>query len=195
VTESSINEPHFQSTPTGALFFNSAFAHGHRHGYEEGFHMGDLDIQMGREPRQVEKTSEFRHDREGFKAEFGDKNSFRNGYQRGFRIGYMEAFAGLPFRGTQRAANAASGLKEFLPTSQRSSFDQGFQGGYLSASSLAKPHDVTLQYAEHYCQSAAAGQQQRTGEYCAGYSRGYIFGVSDSTIANKSLGSLRPHSK
>src|SRR5689334_19449341 len=42
------SERHLQPTAVGALFLDSAFAHGYRHGYDQGFHLGDLDLHMGR---------------------------------------------------------------------------------------------------------------------------------------------------
>jgi flagellar biosynthesis/type III secretory pathway protein FliH len=178
-------DAHLQSTPTGALFYNSSFAHGYRHGYEQGFHMGDLDIQMGRDPQNFEKTSEFRHDLQGFNGALGDKNSFRTGYRQGFRVAYREALAGLPFRGSVRTENAAKGLNDFLQKEERNFFDQGFSGGYLTASKLAKPSHVGLAYAEQYCQRIQSAAQPHIGEYCSGYSRGYLLGVSDSPTGGK----------
>lgn len=186
-------DAHLQSTPTGALFYNSCFAHGYRHGYEQGFHMGDLDIQMGRDAQNFEKTAEFRHDLQGFDATLGDKNSFRAGYRQGFRVAYREALAGLPFRGTIRTENAAKGLSDFLQKEERTFFDQGFSGGYLTASKLTKPSGVSLAYAEQYCQRAQPAAQPHIGEYCSGYSRGYLLGVSDSPTGAMAAGSS-PHS-
>jgi hypothetical protein len=183
-TNPAMADIHFQSTPAAALFYNSAFAHGYRHGYEQGFHVGDLDVQMGRNPQQVEKTTEFRHDVEGFKNGFGDKNSFRNGYRRGFRVAYREALAGLPFRGSLRTETAANGLSDFLQNEERTWFDYGFSGGYLTASGLSHPSPVTVDYAEQYCQKTKAAEQQHASAYCSGYSRGYLLGESDSSIAS-----------
>src|SRR5437868_3557115 len=84
-------ERHLQPTSTGALFSNSAFAHGYRHGYDEGFHVGDLDIHMGRSARLIMKAGEFRQPGREYNDAFGSKQLFHEGYQAGFHSGYSDA--------------------------------------------------------------------------------------------------------
>ena len=182
-----LGERHLSTTPVGTLYANSAFAHGYRHGYDEGFHIGDLDLQMGRNPVRFErrKNQQTAHD---FDLLFSNKRLFQQGYQAGFQSGYKDAISGSPFRATSRATAAAESLNEILIPNLRQYFDEGFAGGYLSAQSIRAPRaHITAEYVEQYCRNESSSHPL---EYCSGFSRGYLFAVADSpTPANKSTAS------
>ena len=42
------------------LLQQSIFAHGFMHGYEDGFRMADSDYQIGRRPRAIETTAQYK---------------------------------------------------------------------------------------------------------------------------------------
>lgn len=170
------SERHLQPTSTGALFLDSAFAHGYRHGYDEGFHLADLDIHMGRAAQPMTKH-DFRQAGHEYNSSFGSKARFQQGYQAGLSAGYADGFAGLDYQATERTKLAASGLADALPPSRREYFDEGFAGGYASAHhESVPPKGMTLDYVEQYCHEKLPGSHPP--EYCSGFSRGFIFGSS-----------------
>src|SRR5579872_6518457 len=133
------DERHLQATPMGALCANSAFAHGYRHGYDQGFHLGDLNLQMGRDPASFGKLRANRPATE-YRDFFGSKQLFEMGYEAGLRGGYSDAVAGFEYRGRERIEAAALGLStDVLPASRRPHFDEGFASGYASSQSQKAP--------------------------------------------------------
>jgi hypothetical protein len=171
-----LNERHFQPTSVGALFLDSAFAHGYRHGYEQGFHLGDLDLHMGR-AAQVMKKRDFRNAKREYSNSFGSKEAFQRGYEAGLPTGYDDAFRGREYRATERAKLAAAGLSDALPPSRRQYFDEGFAGGYASARLDSIPaKGMSLDYVEQYCQEKLLGSHP--AEYCSGFGRGFVFAAS-----------------
>lgn len=170
------SERHLQPTSIGALFLDSAFAHGYRHGYDQGFHLADLDIHMGRTAQQMTKH-DFRQAGHEYNNSFGNKARFQQGYEAGLTAGYADGFAGREYKASERAKLAASGLADALPPSRREYFDEGFAGGYASAhTESVPPTGMTLGYVEQYCQDKLLGGHP--AEYCSGFSRGFIFGSS-----------------
>ena len=173
------SELHLQPTSVGALFLDSAFAHGYRHGYDQGFHAADLDIHMGRLAQQTTKRDSRQATRE-FNNSFGNKTRFEQGYRAGLSAGYNDGFSGREYQASERAQLAASGLADALPPSRRQYFDEGFAGGYASAHvQSVSSKGMTLDYLEQYCQEKLLGSHP--AEYCSGFSRGFIFGSSVQT--------------
>jgi len=163
-------ERHLGNDSSSTLFSESPFAHGYIHGYELGFHFGDLDLQMGREPRDPLQIAEYK--REGFRDHFGRKNSYKTGYQAGFRAGYSDATHELPFRAIVNLRQASEGLKE---RSVVQLFDEGFQDGY---------HHGTHQGAEDGRAATDANPINPpclglAEEYCSGFARGFAIGYGD----------------
>jgi hypothetical protein len=167
-------ERHLQDSSSGALLADSAFAHGYRHGYDEGFHMGDLDIHMGRSARFGAALKESRQAGRDYNNAFGSKELFGEGYQAGFHCGYSDALAGFEYRAGKRTREAAEGLT-ILPPSRREFFDEGFAGGYKSAQTHEAPVGVTSAYLQQYCDKTLS--RSHPLEYCSGFSRGYVLGM------------------
>ena len=182
---------HLQANPVGALLLNSAFAHGFRHGYDEGFRVGDLDVQMGRSPLLVLKPRQFRQAAHEYKSTFGNKQSFQQGYEAGFRGGYSDATAGLEYRASERARTASAGLTDALAPSRRPYFDEGFASGYRSARSSNAPKMIlSPDYVQQYCERTLLGTHPV--EYCSGFSRGYIFASSEVSMASDKFTAAPP---
>ena len=183
------SERHLQPTSIGALFLDSAFAHGYRHGYDEGFHAADLDIHMGR-PAHTMTKRDLRQAGHEYNNSFGSRARFQQGYEAGLSDGYGDGFAGNEYQVSERAKLAALGLSDALPPSRRQYFDEGFAGGYASAYVETVPSKgMTLEYLEQYCREKLLGSHPP--EYCSGFSRGFIFGFSvqsgtDSTASTRS---------
>ena len=90
-------DPHYASPRIAPLVRQSAFVHGYLHGYEEGFSIADLDLQMGRAPRNPGKMREARAAFR-YRSEFGPRGSFEAGFHQGLRVGYADGMAGRAFR-------------------------------------------------------------------------------------------------
>src|SRR5581483_8709170 len=80
-------ERHTSVDPGSALYQRSTFAHGFIHGYEQGFHIADLDYHVGRTDRKLKDIHEYRDASSGYHSSFGDKNIFRRGFREGFSQG------------------------------------------------------------------------------------------------------------
>jgi hypothetical protein len=124
-------DAHYIAPRTQAIARRSVFVHGYLHGYEEGFHLADLDIQMGRSLRDIAKCKEAR-DAQGYRREFGDKHFFQVGYREGLRVGYGDAVAGRVFRAIDQveAISSASLNGSTSASAAGPVFDHGFSQGY-----------------------------------------------------------------
>ena len=176
-----INERHLQPTSVGSLYANSAFAHGYRHGYDEGFHSGDFALQLGRTFDLTSMPKQYRQSAHDYRPLFGSRQSFDEGYRAGFGNGYSDAIAGGEYQVNTRVRMAAAGLSaEVLSPSRRAHFDEGVASGYRSAQSPNAPgRDITAEYVEQYCRKTSSGAYAL--EYCSGFSRGYLLGISNAT--------------
>lgn len=162
-----------------ALYAQSVFAHGYRHGYEEGFHIGDQDLQMGRRMRNCEKISEYKHGRDYFKPAFGEKSGFEKGYRQGFSRGYEDAFAGREFQVVNSGRVAALGISNAsLSNIQLRAFDSGFSSGFDAALKNAvhnPPADP--EYVTQSCEKSTDSRLRDRQIFCQGYARGIVFGA------------------
>src|SRR5207245_1811323 len=84
--------------------------HGYWHGYEDGFHSGDLDLQLQRLKTPLERVKLFQEARRGYEEAFGDKKLFEEGYRRGYVAGYDDAASNRRFYALERLQ--AGQLKE-----------------------------------------------------------------------------------
>jgi hypothetical protein len=60
-------------------------------GHEKGFDRGGNDARHGR-PQQYERYKEYRNADGGYRRDDGDRGTYRDVFQRGFRDGYVQAF-------------------------------------------------------------------------------------------------------
>ncbi len=173
---------HLTQDPDHAIYQNSAFAHGHRHGYEEGFHAGDEDYQLRRAPSLEHKLPRDR----GYQASFGAKKSYMLGYESGFRAGYADSYTGHTFRRSLLALSDLSASDSSLKGKSVAAveFDLGLADGYKQG--LANADNISDQ--PGIAESAAwrCRQDARPGKYCEGFGAGYVLGRWD----NRSLASL-----
>ena len=175
------NDWHLASLETRAFFQRSSFLHGYMHGYEEGFHIGDLDLQMGRAYHEA-KTQDKYKKAPGYRPDFGNRDTFEDGYRKGYAVGYTDSYAGRNFRATQvlQLAKSINGNDQTLSTE---TLDHAFSHGY----------DAGQKQGLHDGRSTAAipalrGVDCNTGipmsipesqAYCEAYEGGYRVGYSD----------------
>ncbi len=163
-------EHHLGNDSASTLFAESPFAHGYIHGYEEGFHFGDLDLQLGRDPRDPALIAEYKHD--GFQSRFGSKNSYKAGYKDGFRAGYSDATHELPFRAIVNLRRASEGLKtkglvQLFDTGFREGYDHGRRKGGEDGRAAASANPIN---------PPCLGLSD---DYCSGFARGFVIGYED----------------
>jgi hypothetical protein len=191
---------HVTADPFHATYCRSAFLHGHRHGYEDGYHAADQDIHLGRDPQIL--SPKFRMPKmAGYRSEYGDKKSFHSGYEAGFIAGYSDSYTGRTFN---HPAEQIAAIPETMPKAdgQRvqvaqaadNAFDSGVYEGYQSAfadRANFEIHPGLARYAEDFCkQNLLRGA---VNEFCAGFGSGFVLGKSDAArrIRHESDNTLR----
>jgi hypothetical protein len=170
------------SDPNQELYGSSSFARGYLHGYEWGYHDGDLDLQLAHEVQDPAKMKDYGGAKRAFKKSFGDRDAFIKGYQYGFRVGYGDAIKGLRFR----AVDNLRELAQDLPPVNRESapiLDQAIVRGYLDGVRSGL-HDGRSRKADYRpdrsdCQLALRFQKPPAQFYCSAYSVGYRLGYAD----------------
>ncbi|MGZ4788039.1 MAG: hypothetical protein ACXVZX_05935 [Terriglobales bacterium] len=173
---------HLSNDGARALFARSAFAHGYMHGYEEGFHVGDLDLQMGRTFHEIKGQEKFKKPC-GYHSEFGQKGSFESGYRKGYSVGYIDAYTGRSFRAMQLVRQAKSQHWPDLEAIPDGHFDRAFVSGYEAGRKFglqdgrteAKPASLD----SVACGPGATHSNAVAPQYCAAYENGYHLGYSD----------------
>jgi hypothetical protein len=137
---------HVSTAVGNNLYAASAFAHGMRHGYEEGFHDADRDLHLSAfrledlTLSKVPKTV-------GYQASFGSKESFRKGYETGYRLGYADSLKGIAFRMIAPRMNVTA-----IPDRD---FDRGVQYGFNSPGNACSGPPA-------YCAGVQAGRTLAT---------------------------------
>jgi hypothetical protein len=178
---------HVTQDPAHVIYANSAFAHGNRHGYEEGFHAGDGDYHLRHAPAPSKPSKSH-----GYKREYGDKKSYMQGYVRGFHAGYADSYSGQAFRGNQEIidfANDSPGIENqraytgsvaanYLQRTNFPSFDagiaEGYKDGYSSTEATTYAPGLGA-FASERCQI----EHQTQTTYCTGYGIGFLLGKED----------------
>lgn len=183
--------PHL-SSERAPLYQRSAFAHGYIHGYEQGFHTGNQDLQLARATRDISKSDEYREAAKDLRLRSEARDAFRAGYRNGLVVGYTDAVSDHSFRAIDEARIAAARLgteseATNLPKGNLH-FELGFMDGY-GAGTLQGVGDgrKALNYRPN---QAECGNESALGlgeSYCAGYLRGFTFGYSDGYINHPSL--------
>ncbi len=163
------------------LYERSAFAHGYLHGYEQGFHLADLDIQMGHLLPGVQIRRDPRETDPHYRRTFGDKALFVAGFKLGMRAGYADSIGGVAFRAIFEMRQAATGLATGEPSRH---FDRGVYEGFLSGERQGAndvQHAVDLGGVAVNCLGQqTAGKSGDGQQYCDGYARGFQLGYNDS---------------
>jgi len=176
-------EMHWTVDPAHALYKRSAFAHGYIHGYEMGYHTGDFDFQMSRSPRELKKLKEFKSAKSYYSPQFGNRDKFVNGYEDGFRVGYLDAYQGKEFRAAKTSRALAEALQpENGGARPDGNFDQGFSKGYKLGLDTGLEHGrENVEYAPQSdaCDAKPEIKQDPKNPYCKAFGLGYELGYSD----------------
>ena len=172
---------HLTQDPAERLYTESPFAHGYLHGYEMGFHCGDLDLQLAHQPEDVKDDKHFKDDVNHFRHVYGNKSSFIRGYEAGFRMGYADGYKGTQFRAIKNLRALSKDLPEIdqngspiLDSALMYGYDEGRKSGLGDGRAKA---DYRPDGSD--CELALRFKQAPTTFYCSAYSLGYRFGYSD----------------
>src|SRR5512142_1872783 len=90
---SSAEAPGSPTVPV-TLLSHSAFLRGYFAGYQQGFHQGDLDLQLGRNG----DPDYYQGQDISFPSGLGNRNAYGKGFRKGFRVAYADAYEGRSFR-------------------------------------------------------------------------------------------------
>ncbi len=131
------------------VYQHSPFAHGLRHGYEAGFHDADLDYHLGYEERDLRANK--LPNTQGFEKKFGDKKSFRRGYEYGYMAGYKDSFAGRKFH----YPPASDAVADDLATQRY--FDAGVADGFRQAADQRQSRGECSNSQPGYCEGFRLG--------------------------------------
>lgn len=178
---------HLHEDSARALYRVSAFAHGHRHGYEAGYLAADADIHFGHFRRQLREKDVPGSMR--YRREYGDKGRFRRGFIYGFLAGYDDSYQFRPFRLPEWTAEvpAFSTLSD-LPESDapsgpdagtRRRFDDGAIAGYRTATSSQFIENRPQALARQASESCKTESRAAEFGYCDGFVQGFLFGAAD----------------
>lgn len=166
-----------------ALNSHSVFLHGYVHGYEEGFHNADIDIQMAHGFRDVSTMSQYKKVAE-CPAKAADKAVFERGFRQGFRVGYVDGMSGRSFRAVSSLRLAVAGLSTAdWNQRRRASFELGIQQGYYAGQSEGL-HDGRTASAFRLMEPGCTALDQnasaaKDADYCDGFRRAFSIGYSD----------------
>lgn len=179
------SDSHMTADPARRVYELSPWAHGYIHGYEQGFHFGDMDLQMAHPARNVKEIKEFRKD--NYEKNFGDRTSWTSGYRAGFRIGYSDAFNGQEFRAIQLMRNLASDLPEsaanggaIVDTAVSKGYSDGRKHGLEDGRNSA---DYRPDGAD--CELSLRFKAAPAPYYCSVYALGYRLGYADGFLNQK----------
>jgi hypothetical protein len=181
--DQSTEEAHMADPHASPLYSASIFLHGYIHGYEEGFHNADVDIQMAHGFRDVSTMPDYKK-LVGYRAAFGDKSVFEKGFRQGFRVGYTDGMSGRSFRAIGVLRSAAEGLSpDSLNPRKIASFEMGVQQGYQAGQS-AGLHDgrtaASFRNPIPGCTALDGNASAAKDEaYCDGFRRAFTIGYSD----------------
>ncbi len=170
------------------LYRRSVFAHGYMHGYEDGFHLGDFDLQTGHNSRDLRQVKQFREAKSGYQRAFGNPEEFRTAYRLGFSMGYGDAMAGREFRAVRAVRRAAHGLIDppHPGPGTSISFDRGFGQGYESGKvhgEVAGRKQASYNSSPSACVASAHPPAGLSQDFCDGYARGYLLGYDDGYLS------------
>jgi hypothetical protein len=174
-------DSHLKQDPAQKLFSSSSFAHGYLHGYQLGFHNGDMDLQLSHSRQNVKSIRDFRQAAHHYKKDFGDRGMFCKGYEYGFRVGYADAVGGSEFRAIANLRELAHQLPD-VDSKAAPILNEALTHGYLDgvtsglndgrAASNYRPDGSD-------CELALRFKDPPANFYCGVYSLGYRLGYSD----------------
>ena len=175
-------DPHLEQGPAHRLYAFSPFAHGYLHGYEMGYHNGDIDLQLSHAQREIKSLRDFRDGKNHYRNDFGDRSMFVKGYQYGFRVGYTDAMGGSVFRAVENLRELSHDLPDIDPQGApilNDALTRGYTDGVSSGLQDGRSKSADYRPDASDCELALRFQEPPAKFYCSVYALGYRLGYSD----------------
>lgn len=167
------------------LYQSSSWAHGYVHGYEKGFHLGDLDLQLAKPARNPEKdeTAKVR-----MRGEYGDRKSFSKGYKQGLLVGYADAYSGREFRAFRELRKLAREFEPAVTSSNDDESNRAIDEGYKKGLAAGLYDGRT---GRKFASRANVDTCNRNSNYCAFHDGGVQLGYADGYWNQRSPNEVR----
>jgi hypothetical protein len=177
---------HLVQCPAKSLFHHSAWAHGYIHGYESGFHQGNLDLHMARSIRDPHSVKEYKKSGDAYHSSFGNRPEFKKGYGSGFEVGYLDGFLGSEFRAASEANQISTLINASLEleANKAAELDEFLDSGYLQGRSMGLS-DARAKSSYHP-DLAACPETAKTQPTCGTFRAGFRWGYSDGYLNQRS---------
>ena len=177
---------HTRDDQARRLYALSAFAHGHRHGYEEGYLVADTEIHVGRLQRTLREKDV---PKANYRKEYGSRKQFQLGFSYGFLAGYKDSFAGRKFRLVEWSAQIPpfAWMAELPQADEGREPDAGMRVGFEDGMAQGYESGMRMEPADADAQTLADQAARKCGEqpgkrregYCEGYTQGFLLGAND----------------
>lgn len=171
-------DPHFDTPQLAPIVRQSTFVHGYLHGYEEGFHLGDFDLQMGKIERGEYGV---KCPTKGYRKDFGPKPMYESGFQQGFAVGYADAASGRSFRAIENVVAATAPATAASGTRESAGFDRGMMFGYLAGQHQGLD-DARRESRAQPSPSCPIRNGNSEPVFCAAFAQGFQIGYSDGFV-------------
>ncbi len=170
-------DSHTTDGPAKNLMQRSSWAHGYMHGYEAGFHSGNLDLHMTRTIRDPRSVKDYHHAGKCYRPKFGTREGFENGYSAGFEVGYLDGAMGKEFRAAKLAQGFSEELNSIADSAPSNRVDVMIQSGYQAGrhgglSDARERHNFNPN-------KSGCPDELKNGASCPAYLIGYHWGYSD----------------
>ncbi len=184
------SDNHVADDPAKDLFARSAWAHGYIHGYEMGFHEGNLDLHLGRPTRDPHKVKSYKMSKREYEPAFGSKKQFSRGYGSGFEVGYSDAMTGHAYRAASMANSLTGEVGKIALTkpNEQVQMDDTIASGYADGRTTGLRMGRTSPRGDANAAEKGSEECPRTAaanQLCEAYTLGYKWGFSDG-FANQS---------
>jgi hypothetical protein len=180
------DDSHLKIDPAAPIYQRSVFLHGYAHGYELGFHSGDVDLHMARSSRDPRTIKMFKDSKRVYQRSFGNRDMFINGYEQGFRVGYADAFYGRDFRAARELRTLSQQMQDMggqqqnaglRQVSNSSEFDKGIADGYKAG--LSNGLEDARSSKGYHPENSECSRKSNDGQFCPAHRLGYELGYSD----------------
>lgn len=182
-------DPHLSDDPAHLLFQQSSWAHGYLHGYSKGFHTGDLDLQLAHAAQNPKDEHEYKKAKDSYQRNFGDRDSFVEGFRAGFMVGYADAYGGLEFRAVKSLRELARDVPHVSPAGA-SILNGAIEKGYKDGRKIGlNDGRVAADYRPDGsdCELSLRFKDAPAPFYCSVYALAYRMGYGDG------YSNQRPH--
>jgi len=167
------------------LYQSSSWAHGYVHGYEKGFHIGDLDLQLAKASRNPEKDDGAKI---RMRSEYGKRKSFLKGFKQGLQVGYADAYSGREFRAFRELRKIAQDFEPARTTSTNDDGNRAMDEGYKKGLAAGLYDGRT---GRRFTNRADVDPCKKDANYCEFHDRGVQLGYADGYWNQRSPNEVR----